>query len=131
MRYMHKLNSTLKDGFFRVSAANGWITLCVESVFSTTGFWDLIYKTKDCIKFIESEILLSRRLMKFSIYKILYLANELTEENLNYLTAKGVAYRRVKDDWAAIMTIRNALAFSHEKHEFMRHADLANVGLAT
>lgn len=113
IRYLHKLNSTLRDGFFRVNPVTGWITFSIESLFSIVQFWELVYRPKQCIKLIEAERILNIRQLKFNSYKILHLVDEVSEEQLEFLNSTNVAYRRVKNDFQTIITIRNALTFSH------------------
>lgn len=113
MRYLSKLNTTIRDGFFRVHHVTGVITFCMESLFSIPQFWELMCRHKQCLHLVESETLLNMRLLKFNIYKILFLVDEIDEEYLNFMSSQGAVFRRTKTDFQTIDLIKNCLIFSH------------------
>ncbi len=96
MRFLNKLNGTLRDGFFRVNPFTGWLTYSMESLMSVVQFWQFVYSPKQCIKALETDRRGNVRQLKFNSHKILYLVDEVSEEQLNFLSSKGVAYRKVK-----------------------------------
>jgi hypothetical protein len=78
MRYLHRLNSNLRNGFFRVNPMNGTITFCVESLLSINQFWKLVMVPDKCIELIKFKMSMSVCLLKLHISKILYLINEIS-----------------------------------------------------